>query len=282
MNDPAGDRKRRLPYSAIAVGAVVAVAVAGVVVHLTARRHASDLVGIAVLDAALEKAGGWVPLPIPDPKVRPGTVIHVSAAGGLRFVGDLRECRVSERALSPVAGSIGTLALDSEVAYDARALVALPGVKPGTEFDLVKRTGLTIGEFGADGLDLLRLQAFLTDPANQVPEFCLQWLEQDDIYLVNEAFRIDKARYSLRDENGVKLSLPLDKLAKVVKLDASAGARWNAAGELEISKPVYIAVRRARKLDGRFETLSDPRDDEQYADALLREIVVKGRSGDVR
>lgn len=239
-------------------------------------KPAKNLFSLPELLEVVEAGGGWVPLPMADSKMQPGSVIHLNADTGLRFLGYLGSCRVPGEVLEPVRGSAGKITFDKEIAYDADALLELEGVSAGPRFEKVKGVSFSVEDFGADAVDLLKLMIWLTDPdnADRVPAFCQEWLKQEDIYLISEAFRVSRGSYRLRDENGAELSLEdSGMLSGILKLDAAAKAKWTSAGLLEITEPVYIAIRKVRKLEDRFEVLSQPLGQDEYGDATLKDYI---------
>jgi len=97
--------------------------------------------------------------------------------------------------------------------------------------------------------------------AQRMPQVCNNFLAQEQIYLVSEAFRVSKASYGLVDKNGAKLTITGGAFGQ-------AGSR--SSGTLSVIDDLYFGVRRVKQLaPDLFEPWLGPRTVPE-ADNLLR------------
>jgi len=216
---------------------------------------------------------GWVMLFPPDSKYKPGTLIRVDAESGPRFVGYLSSCNIDDDALKIIPGKSPAINFKRTDGFSINVLLGLKGVTGiGPEASKVKSVELKISDSGADAIDMIKFTGALTDPANaaSVPQVCRNYLDAPDHYIVNEAFRISGGTYSLKDESGVKLKVTNAVLSSILTLGGEAGYKVTSEGDIAITSPVYIAVRRAMKAGDIWTTLGPDDANASVADGLLR------------
>lgn len=222
---------------------------------------------------AFYKQNKWIPLPMPDSRFSPGTIFTFTPETGIRYVSSLKTCKVPNDVLAAVAGLSPKLTFDSNADYGASADLQIGGVSAGPEFSKVKRIALEHDVHGPTSLDLIKVQIWLTDPANarKFPEVCTQYLSRPDTFIVQEAYQVTKGKYSLIDNTGAKLKVT-GLNAGPVKIDPSAHIQLTTDGSLEFSDPVYTAIRRVRRVSGDFQTLGDTSPQKDADEEILRSM----------
>jgi hypothetical protein len=202
----------------------------------------------------LDGAGGWVPLPFPDGKYRPGSIIQLDE-NGLRWIDHLSSCRYPDQFVE--RGSIPAISFTKSTAFGAEVLLNYAGIEAGPGFDRIKRVTFSVSEHSADALKLLALRVWQEEPANQrtISQACMEELARPDMYLVTEAFVVSRGTYSLFDETGAKLKLTAPALSQFLSLGGEVGYEVTADGGLTISEPAVFAVRRALRVDDGFTVL---------------------------
>jgi hypothetical protein len=94
---------------------------------------------------------------------------------------------------------------------------------------------------GGDAVDYRALTIWLAHPntARRLSRVCSDFLAQEDIYLVTEAFRISKADYRLVDRDGAKLAVTGAAFGQV---DPSSSST------LSVTDDLYFGVRGVKAL----------------------------------
>lgn len=218
------------------------------------------------------KKAGWTPLDYPDSKFEPGSVVVAGGNEGIRWIGHARSCGIPEDILRPTPGNIGNLNFTGNARYGAKAVLKIKGIEAGPEFNGVKSADLTQEDQSADAIDLLKLGIWLTNPDNQrkIPEFCTQMLSEPNAYLVQESFRVGKGKYTLIGSNDAKIAIKGIQ-AGPLTIDPSANAEIDGNGNLTLSKPVYTAIRRVKRVSpDKFIVLGRPGTQEKYDDEALQ------------
>lgn len=230
----------------------------------------------AVLVPPVVPGQGWIPLPFPDSKYEPGSVIAVDQSGAPRWVGHIRSCKVPEDLLKVVAGNIGDMTAAVKDKYGAQAVLKIRGIEAGPEWSRVKETKFVQNDQSAPALDLIAIRLWLTDPTNvaHFPDECTTILGEPSIYLVQEAFKVGSGKYTLTDTNNAKIAVTGLQLGPV-KIDPKADAAFDTNGDLVMKVPVYTAVRRVRQISkGKFVTMG-PGNAGGFDDAtLLKELKI--------
>lgn len=218
---------------------------------------------------------GWVPLPLPDSKYRPGSIIQVND-DGVRWITHLESCRYPADVTDPVPGTSPNITFSKKRRIDAELLGRMKGISAGPSFETIKNATLQVREHGADSFDLGKFLVWLEDPDNRdsVSEVCMNMLKKPDHYLVTESFRVSKGEYTLYDKTGAAIELDAPALEEILDLEVGGGAEWTNEGTLVIEVPVYFAVRRAVRVGDDWQTLSDP-DELETADAQIGKLFVK-------
>jgi len=226
---------------------------------------------------ALFKKHGWTALLFPESKYRPGAIIKVTEAGGIRYIDDLRSCGYPPEVLDPEVGKIPALTFDKARELGAKAVLNIRGISAGPEFSNVAKARLNITDHSADALRLIKLRIWQETPGNLdgAARFCVEALEKPDYYLVTEAFRVSKGRYTLFSKTGAKLKLSLANLGKLLALEPDVKYQVTAEGALEIDEPVTFAVRRAISTTAGFEVLGAGAVEPPTADALIDKVFEK-------
>jgi hypothetical protein len=209
---------------------------------------------------------GWVSLPLPDKRTGPGSVIKVTKKDGaviMQWLGDLRRCGITDREFRYVRGKYSAIGIGESFAVKASIAAGFIAKLNGTaDFEKVGGAIMQIEDSGGDAVDFDALTNWMAKPAAQrMPQVCNNFLAQEDIYLVSEAFRISKASYGLVDKSGAKLA---------VTGGAFRRADSSSSGTLSVIDDLYFGVRRVKQLaPGLFEPGLGPRTVPE-ADGLLR------------
>jgi hypothetical protein len=188
---------------------------------------------------------GWMPLPMPDRRMGPGSVIRVKKkdnAVSIQRLGDFRRCGITDDEFEFVRGKYPAIGIGKTFGVKA-AIAAGYIAKLGGTADFEKAGGavLQIEGSGGDAVSVRALAIWLAMPGapQRMPAVCNNFLAQEDVYLVSEAFRISKAVYDLVDKNGAKLP---------VAGDAFGQTDPSAPGTLSVAEDLYVGVRRVKQL----------------------------------
>jgi hypothetical protein len=210
---------------------------------------------------------GWVSLPLPDKRMEPGSVAKVTKKDGgvsMQWLGDLRRCGISDREFRYVRGKYSAIGIGDSFAIKASIAVGyITRLEGKADFEKAGDAIMQIEDSGGDAVDFDALTNWMarSGAARRMPQVCNEFLAQDDIYLVSEAFRISKASYGLVDRNGAKLTITGGAFGQ-------AGSR--SSGTLSVVDDVYFGVRHVKQLaPDLFDPWLGPRTVPE-ADGLLR------------
>ena len=222
-----------------------------------------------------EKAGGWTPLPFPDSKYRPGAIISVSD-NGIRWIDNLDACgfplaEFAQPRYSP------TIIFEKAWEFNGSALINFKGISAGPGFNRISKIRMEIKDYGADAFRLLKLRVWLEDPDNRakVSQVCLDELNNDGTYLINEAFRVSSGKYMLFDETGFSIKLEAPVLKHLLQFQPEVKYTIATDGSLIIEQPAIFAVRKAKRVDDSFMTLGPPDKELETADNKIEQLFIK-------
>ena len=222
-----------------------------------------------------KEAGGWIPLPIPDSKYRPGAIIKVTEEG-IRWIDDLSACgyplaEFEEKGYTP------SITFTKAIELGASAIINVKGISAGPGFNRVSKVRLEITEQGADGFRLMELIVWMENPDNQklVSRACMDALLQPDTYLVNEAFRIKKGKYTLYDKSGAEIKIETPLLKELLQIQPDIKYEVTSEGSLAIEQPAYFAVRKVQRIGQNFKLLSRPGGESDTADSKIEKIFLQ-------
>ena len=224
----------------------------------------------------LNKAGGWKPLPFPDSKYGPGAIIKVSD-DGIRWIDHLRSCGYPEDVLEPEKSYIPSVEFTKTRELGASALINFKGIAAGPSFGKISKVGMAITDHGADALRLIRLKVWMEVPAHResVAQACLDELMKPERYLVTEAFRVTKGKYTLYDKTGAALKLETPILSQLLQFAPDVKYEVTSDGSLVIEEPAYFAVRMAVRVGEDWEILGTASGEPESADAKIEELFFK-------
>jgi hypothetical protein len=210
---------------------------------------------------------GWVSLPLPDKRMGPGSVIKVTKKDGavvMRWLGDLRRCGISDREFRYVRGKYSAIGIGESFGIRTSIAAGFIAKLEGTaDFEKAGGAIMQIEASGGDAVDFDALTDWMAKgrAAQRMPQVCNNFLAEEDIYLVSEAFRISKASYGLLDKGGAKLA---------VTGGAFGPAGSHSSGTLSVIDDLYFGVRHVKRLPpDLFEPGLGPRTVPE-ADRLLR------------
>ncbi|MHB8054311.1 MAG: hypothetical protein ACYDH3_03585 [Candidatus Aminicenantales bacterium] len=223
----------------------------------------------------LKQAGGWTPLPIPDSKYQPGSIIKVTE-DGVRWIDNLTSCGVP-LAQFKEQSYIPKVTFSRQVDFAAKAVVNIKGITAGPEFNRISKVLLSITDQGADAIRILQLGTWMEDPANRglVSPVCLEALADKDTYLVTEAFRISKGKYTFYDKTGMAIKIETPVLKDLLQFQPDVKYEITNDGSLVIEQPAYFAIRRAQKMGGGFTTLGSLAGEPEIADSKIEALFLK-------
>jgi hypothetical protein len=202
-----------------------------------------------ILGGGLAKEGdsSWIRMPYPDSKFEPGSVVIIRDRDA-RWMGHVRDCGIPEEILIPVQGNIGDFQYKSTETYAAEAVLGVAGVEAGPEFERIHSVELHQDGMSADSLNLIRLQLWLRDPANQAKVAgCDSILGLPDAFILGECARATGGKYSLKGKDGGKIALKGLEIGPL-RINPSAEARSDSAGNLVLTRPVYTHFRRVKRV----------------------------------
>jgi hypothetical protein len=188
---------------------------------------------------------GWVSLPLPDKRMEPGSVAKVIKKNGavtMQWLGNLRRCGITDREFQYVRGRYSAIGIgDSfgiKTSIAAGYIAKLEGI---ADFEQAGGAIMQIEDSGGDAIDFDALTNWMarSGAARRMPQACNNFLTQEDIYLVSEAFRISKASYGLVDKNGARLTITGGAFGQ-------AGPR--SSGTLSVVDDLYFGVRHVKQL----------------------------------
>jgi hypothetical protein len=212
---------------------------------------------------------GWVALPVPDKRMAAGSVIKVTEKDGavvMQWLGDMRRCGITDRQFLYVRGKYSAIGIGESFGIKASVAAGYISKLEGTaDFERAGGAIMQIEDSGGDAVDFDALTNWMARPgaAQRMPQVCNNFLAQEDIYLVGEAFRISRASYGLVDKNGTKLTVTGGAFGQ-------AGSR--SSGTLSVKDDVYFGVRRVKQLSpDLFDPWLRPRTVPE-ADSLLRQM----------
>ena len=218
--------------------------------------------------ADLQKVYGsrWVPLTVPDSRIGPGAIISIKK-GEVAWESSLDKCGAPKNVMAPVPSNASGIDAKTEGEYGADVALKIGGVSIGPNFKRAKRASLKLVSSRAEGIDRITLGEWFNAQGTTLSATCKKFLTQKDVFLVQEAYRVDKGRLTFYDDKNAKLTLS-GLNAGIVNVGASAKAAHVVDDSLEFDMPMYTAIRRLKYLkNGDLQTLSAPgaettRDDE--------------------
>jgi hypothetical protein len=219
-----------------------------------------------VLKQFLEE-NGWVSLPQPEKRMGPGSVIKVTtkdASVVMQWLGDLRRCGITDREFRYVRGKYPAIGIGKSFVTKASIAAGFIARLEGkVDFEKAGGAIMQIEDSGGDAVDFDALKNWIAKSraGQRMSRVCNDFLIQEDVYLVSEAFRISKASYGLVDKDGAKLT---------VTGGAFGQAGSGFSGTLSVIDDLYFGVRRVKQLGPNlFEPGLEPRTVPE-ADSLLR------------
>jgi hypothetical protein len=230
----------------------------------------------------LKQTGGWTPLPIPDSKFRPGSIIRVTE-DGVQWIDDLTSCGFPLDEFEEKS-SIPNVTFTKQLEFAASAVVNIKGIKAGPNFSRVSKVRMEITEHGADAIRLLKLRTWMEIPDNRrrISQAFLDELIKPDTYLVTEAFRITKGKYTFYDQTGAAIKIETPVLKDLLEFQPDVKYQVTNDGSLVIEQPVYFAVRKTQGVGVGFETLGGEAVKKEFADAKIEELfLMPGRNDPV-
>ena len=217
------------------------------------------------------KAGGWTPLPFPDSKYRPGSIIKVME-DDIRWIDDLEACRYPLDEFEKKS-YIPSITFTKQWEFNGSAVINFKGIKAGPKFDQVSKVRMEVIDHGADAFGLMRLKVWMEDQKNRekVSQACMDQLLKPDYYLITEAFRVSKAKYTLYDKSGVAIKIETPVLKDLLQFQPEVKYEVTSEGSLVVEQPVYFAVRKAVRVGQDFDTKGPA----EEADATIERLFFK-------
>jgi hypothetical protein len=215
-----------------------------------------------------KKAGGWTPLPFPDSKYGPGSIIKVMD-DKIYWIDDLEGCGYPLKEFAKES-NIPSITFTKRWKFNGSAIVDMKGIKAGPKFDEVSNVQMEVKEHGADAFRILKLKDWMADPNNKAKfsQTCMDQLLKPDYYLVTEAFRVSKAKYTLYNKAGAAIKIETPVLKDFVQVQPDVKYEVTSDGSLVIEQPVYFAVRKTARVGNDF----DARGASEEADSKIEKL----------
>src|SRR5262249_25287929 len=157
-------------------------------------------------------------------------------------LGDLRRCGITDREFRYGRGKYPAIGIGESFGVKASIAAGYIVKLEGTvDFEKAGGAIMRIEDSGGGAVSLDGLTDWMakSGAAQRMPQVCNNFLAEEDIYLVSEAFRISKASYGLVDKNGAKLTVSGGAFGQ-------AGSR--SSGTLSVKDDLYFGVRRVKQL----------------------------------
>jgi hypothetical protein len=220
------------------------------------------------------KAGGWTPLPIPDSKYRPGSIIKVTDES-IWWIDDLEGgCKYPIKEFE-VESYIPSINFEKKWQFDVNAILQFKGIKAGPKFEQLSSVRMEVVDHGADAIRLMKLKAWMGDPNNisKVSPVCMEQLAKVDYYMITEAFRVSKAKYTLLDKKGaaIKLETPL-LIKEFLQIQPDVKYEVSSDGSMTVDRPVYFAIRKAVRVGPDFESKGS---EDEIGDVKIEKLFIK-------
>lgn len=235
------------------------------------------------LTKALEKAN-WIPLAFPDSSFAPGSVVTIEPGDKqkkVKYLGTLNAelCNIPSKYLQESTAYSPALSTQTQYVAGIGLAAAIYGVTVDANATGNWLSYMKIDDQGAHNLDAFSLITWIAGNKNQINAECLKKLQAPNAYLINRAFAINKAIISFKDAAGANVAATAPQLLKkVIGVSADANAAWNENGELEISKPTFVAVQGLRNLTGNIEVLGEGNRTDSNATAISAVLQEQGES----
>jgi len=223
----------------------------------------------------LFKKAGFTPLPFPDSKYRPGSIISVDE-NGIRWVDDLQACRYPMSEFEEPS-YIPNITFEKAWEFKGSALIDFKGVSAGPNFDKISKIRMEIKDHGADAFRTIKLKVWEEDPYNRnsVSQACMDELKKPNRYLISEAFRVSKGKYTFYDKFGASIKLETPILKSLLQFKPDVKYEITSDGSIVIEQPAYFAVRKAQRIEGGFELLGKAGIEPEFADSKIEQLFIK-------
>lgn len=220
-------------------------------------------------------AGGWTPLPFPDSKYKPGSIIKVGD-DGVRWIDHLDACRYPTEVLE-MESYVPSITFTKKWEFGASAIINFKGITVGPDFKRISKIRMEVIDQGADAFRILKLKVWMEIPANRekVSQICTDELSKPDRYLVTEAFRVSKGRYVLYDKNGVAIKIETPILRDLLQFQPDVKYEVMSDGSLVIEQTAYLAIRKAVQVGEDFEVLGSYEGEPKTADTKIEKLFFK-------
>jgi hypothetical protein len=221
---------------------------------------------------------GWIPLPFPDSKYRPGSIIKVTK-DDIRWIDDLEACRYPTDEFE-VKSYIPGITFTKQWEFSGDAIVNFKGVTAGPKFDRMSKVRMEIIDHGADAFGVLRFKVWMEKPENRetISQVCMDQLLKPDYYLITEAFRVSKAKYTLYDKTGAAIKLETPALDDLIQFEPNLKHEVTSDGSLVIEEPVCFAIKKTMRLGDDFEPRATNGDVDKIIEGLFFDLAGKPQS----
>ena len=246
------------------------------ILMIFACKDSVDVYSPKELRTLFQEAGGWIVLPFPDSKYKPGSIISVTA-DGVRWIDHLNSCGYPPEALGIEKSYIPSIQFTKSIGFAANALINFKGIQAGPEFGRISKVNLRISDHGADAFRIIQFVVWMEQPSNaqKVSGVCLNELKRPNRFLVTEAFRVSKGQYTLYDKSGSRLKLELPALKALLQFDPDVKYELSSDGSLAIEQDAVLAVRRTVRIGDNWETLKNASAVMETADSLIDKLYLE-------
>jgi len=190
----------------------------------------------------------------------------------LRWIDDLEACRYPLEEFE-TKSYIPSIAFTKQWELGGSAIINVKGIKAGPKFDQVSKVRMEVIDHGADAFGLVKLKVWIENPdnRNKVSRVCMDQLLKPDYYLITEAFRVSKAKYTLYDKAGAAIKIETPALPNLLEFQPDVKYAVTSDGSLVVDQPAYFAIRKAARVGEDFDAKGSTED----ADATIEKLFFK-------
>jgi hypothetical protein len=191
----------------------------------------------------------------------------------IRWIDDLEACRYPLEEFEKKS-YIPSITFTKQWEFTGSAVINFKGIKAGPKFDQVSKVRMEVIDHGADAFGLMRLKVWMENPKNRkkVSQVCMDQLLKPGYYLITEAFRVSKAKYTLYDKSGAAIKIEIPVLKELLQFQPEVKYEVTSDGSLVVEQPAYFAIRKAVHVGQDFETLRPSGREPETADGKIEKL----------
>jgi len=203
------------------------------------------------------KAGGWIPLEEPDSRFVPGSIFKATPGHQPEWRSSLESCGVPKEVLTSVTNNTGSFQYTGDATYGAQAILNVPGITAGPQFNIVREVTFRQSDTGASTFDTIKALDWMTNNKSSFKPVCKQYLSEPYTFVAQDSYRVGGGTYTLLNSTNGKIDLQKPK-TQVLRVSADAAATVSQDSSLTLTVPVYTAVREAIYADDFLKEVNFP------------------------